>query len=110
MFGESVPISSLKGHLGHTLGACGSIEAWLGIEMMREGWFAPTLNLDELDPRCAKLDYIMAEPREIEAEWIMSNNFAFGGVNTSLIFRSWPSSGEGAGRDAESGPSCPTSN
>ncbi len=109
VFGENVPISSLKGHLGHTLGACGSIEAWLAIEMMREGWFAPTLNLDVLDPRCAKLDYIMGEPREIETEWIMSNNFAFGGVNTSLIFRRWPSSGREAG-NGKDGPSCPTSN
>ncbi len=84
----SVPISSLR-YFGHTLGACGSIEAWLTIEMMREGWFAPTINLDSIDPRCAPLDYIRERPRQIAAEYVMSNNFAFGGVNTSLIFRRW---------------------
>lgn len=86
VFGDRVPVSSLKGYLGHALGACGSLEAWLSIEMMREGWFIPNHNLDELDPRCAPLDYIRDEPREKEVSILMSNNFAFGGVNTSLIF------------------------
>ena len=86
VFGSRVPVSSLKSFLGHALGACGSIEAWLSLEMMREGWFSPTLNLEEVDPRCGELDYIMGEPRTLETERIMSNNFAFGGVNTSLIF------------------------
>ena len=72
------------------LGACGAIEAWLTIEMMREGWIAPTLNLETVDPRCGSLDYIRGTIREINAEYVMSNNFAFGGVNTSLIFRRWP--------------------
>jgi 3-oxoacyl-[acyl-carrier-protein] synthase II len=55
--------------------------------MMREGWFAPTLNLDNLDPDCADLDYIVDGGRAIETEYLMNNNFAFGGINTSLIFR-----------------------
>ena len=92
VLGTDVPISSLKSFVGHTLGACGAIEAWLSIEMQREGWFSPTLNLDEVDPRCGKLDYLRGEPRELEAEYVMSNNFAFGGVNTSLIFRRWTGS------------------
>jgi 3-oxoacyl-[acyl-carrier-protein] synthase II len=87
VLGPRVPISSLKSFMGHTLGACGAIEAWLTIEMLREGWFAPTLNLENVDPRCAELDYIRGEPRAIAADVAMSNNFAFGGVNTSLIFR-----------------------
>jgi 3-oxoacyl-[acyl-carrier-protein] synthase II len=86
VFGAATPISSLKSYLGHALGACGSLEAWLSLEMMREGWFAPTLNLEQVDPRCAPLDYVMKEPRSKETPLIMSNNFAFGGVNTSLIF------------------------
>ena len=90
VLGNSVPLTSLKSFLGHTLGACGALEAWLGIEMLREGWFAPTLNLDKVDPRCGEVDYISGEGRAIEAEFVMSNNFAFGGVNTSLIFRRWP--------------------
>lgn len=84
-----MPISSLKSYLGHTLGACGALEAWLTIEMLREGWVAPTLNLDKVDPRCAELDYVRDGSRELAAEYVMSNNFAFGGVNTSLIFRHW---------------------
>lgn len=87
IFGERVPTSSLKSFMGHTLGACGALEAWMTLEMQREGWFAPTLNLDDPDPRCGKLDYLMGAPRRIEAEYVMKNNFAFGGVNTSLIFR-----------------------
>ena len=87
LFGNRTPISSLKSYMGHTLGASGALEAWLGIEMMRNGWFAPTVNLDNIDPQCAELDYIRGNGREIECEYMMSNNFAFGGINTSLIFR-----------------------
>lgn len=85
--GRRTAISSTKSYLGHTLGACGAIEAVLTIEMMRAGWFHPTLNLQTPDPLCADLDYIMHEPRRIAANFAMSNNFAFGGVNTSLIFK-----------------------
>ncbi len=87
VFGERMPISSLKSYTGHTLGACGAFEAWASVEMMRTNWFAPTVNLDEVDPRCGSLDYIMGSGRDLEAEYIMSNNFAFGGINTSLIFK-----------------------
>ena len=90
VFGPRVPISTLKGHTGHTLGACGAIEAWISLEMLREGWVAPTLNLESPDPRCAALDYVIGAPRELAAEIVVSNNFAFGGVNTSLVFRRWP--------------------
>ena len=86
IFGANTPISSLKSYTGHTLGACGALEAMVAIRMMQEGWFHPTLNLDHPDPRCADLDYIMADGRTIAAEHVMSNNFAFGGINTSLIF------------------------
>lgn len=89
IFGDRTPISSFKSYFGHTLGACGSLEAWLSIEMMREGWFAPTLNLTNPSEDCGVLDYIMHQPREIETDYIQSNNFAFGGINTSLIFRRW---------------------
>src|SRR4030095_10220026 len=89
VFGH-VPISSLKSYMGHTLGACGALEAWISIEMMRQGWFAPTINLARVDPQCAELDYIMGEGRELQCEYVMSNNFAFGGINTSLIFKRWP--------------------
>jgi 3-oxoacyl-[acyl-carrier-protein] synthase II len=87
LFGPRMPISSLKSYMGHTLGACGALEAWISIGMMREGWFAPTVNLDEVDPQCGELDYIRGEGRRLDCEYAMSNNFAFGGINTSLIFR-----------------------
>jgi 3-oxoacyl-[acyl-carrier-protein] synthase II len=90
VFGRDVPISSLKSFMGHTLGACGALEAWMTIHMMHEGWVAPTLNLDEVDPECAPLDYVRGRPRRLDVEYAASNNFAFGGVNTSLIFRRWP--------------------
>ncbi|HEY0061239.1 MAG TPA: beta-ketoacyl-ACP synthase [Telluria sp.] len=89
LFGPDMPISSLKSYMGHTLGACGALEAWISIEMMREGWFAPTLNLSEPDARCGQLDYIRGEGRLIDCDYVMSNNFAFGGINTSLIFKQW---------------------
>jgi 3-oxoacyl-[acyl-carrier-protein] synthase II len=86
LFGPTMPISSMKSYMGHTLGACGSLEAWLAIEMMSRGWFAPTINLENIDERCAPLDYIVGSGRDLDVEHVMSNNFAFGGVNTSLIF------------------------
>ncbi len=87
IFGPRMPISSLKSYFGHTLGACGAIEAWLSIAMMHEGWFSPTLNLANLDPACSELDYLRGEGRALDVEYVMSNNFAFGGINTSLIFK-----------------------
>lgn len=87
VFGRHVPVSTLKNYIGHTLGACGALEAILSIEMMRGEWFAPNLNLTDPDPKCGTLDYIMGEGRTLSTDTVVSNNFAFGGVNTSLIFR-----------------------
>jgi 3-oxoacyl-[acyl-carrier-protein] synthase II len=87
VLGENIPISGMKSYTGHTLGACGALEAFATINMMREGWFHPTLNLDNVDPECASLDYITGAGRRMNCEIAMSNNFAFGGINTSLIFR-----------------------
>ena len=89
LFGSRMPLSSHKSYLGHTLGACGALEAWFSIEMMNAGWFAPTLNLDNLDPRCGDLEYITGEGRALHTDYVMNNNFAFGGVNTSMVFKRW---------------------
>jgi 3-oxoacyl-[acyl-carrier-protein] synthase II len=90
VFGSRIPISSLKSYFGHTLGACGALEAWLSIEMMNRDWYASTLNLEQVDPRCGDLDYIIGtDGRQMQHEYVMSNNFAFGGINTSLVFRRW---------------------
>ena len=89
VFNRAVPISSIKSYVGHTLGACGALEAAMLVQSLETGWYPPTLNLRNPDPACGELDYIMGEGRQIDAEYVMSNNFAFGGVNTSLIFRRW---------------------
>jgi len=89
VFGGQTPISTLKGYTGHTLGACGALEAMVAIEMLREGWFHGNLNLDDPDPRCAPLDYLTGNGRAIDTDYLISNNFAFGGINTSLVLRRW---------------------
>ena len=73
--------------MGHTLGASGALESIATIFMSREGFVAPTKNLREPDPELPPLDLIMTEPRELGFTVGMCNNFAFGGVNTSLIYK-----------------------
>ena len=87
VLGPTVPISSTKGHTGHTLGACGAIEAAFCVAVMRDGFLPPTRNLDRVDPRCAPLDYVTGAARAASPRIVMTNNFAFGGINTSLILR-----------------------
>lgn len=89
LFGSNTPISAFKSFTGHTLGACGALEAWTSIKMMHDGWFHGTANLENPDPNCAPLDYLTGTGREFSTDIIMSNNFAFGGINTSLIFKRW---------------------
>jgi len=88
LFGTKTPVSSLKGHFGHTLGACGTIELAFTLAMLREGWIAPTRNLDVVDKQCAPLDYVMGETRSAKLRRVMVNKFAFGGINTSLVLAS----------------------
>lgn len=85
VLGDRIPVSSTKSYTGHTLGACGGIEAIFCLAMMRDDFVPMNRNLDEVDPRCAPLDYIRGEPRHAHLNRVMSNNFAFGGINTSLI-------------------------
>ncbi len=85
LFGDRVPVSSLKGNLGHTLGACGAIEMAFTIAMLREGWIAPTRNLEVVGEGCAPLDYVKGEARSAKLTHVMCNKFAFGGINTSLV-------------------------
>jgi 3-oxoacyl-[acyl-carrier-protein] synthase II len=65
------------------------IEAWATINMMNDEWFSPALNLNDIDPACGQLDYIQGQARNINTDHVMSNNFAFGGINTSIIFKRW---------------------
>jgi 3-oxoacyl-[acyl-carrier-protein] synthase II len=88
VLGGKVPVSTTKGHTGHTLGACGSLEAAFCLSMMREGFVPQNRNLEKPDPRCGELNYVLKEPRAIrKLDVTMNNNFAFGGINTSLLFR-----------------------
>jgi len=87
LFGGEVPVSSLKGHLGHAMAASGSLELVAAVEMLRRGCLIPTLNLDNPDPACAPLRHI----RKVESaapRAIIKNNFALGGVNSSIVLRS----------------------
>lgn len=87
VFGEGVPISSLKGHMGHTLGAAGALESIATILMLNDGFLAHTRNLERPDPELRPLAHILGAPRDQRVSCAMNNNFAFGGINTSLIFR-----------------------
>ena len=85
--GATTPISSTKGQMGHTLGACGAIELAVCLAMMEAGFIAPTRNLEVVDPECRDIDFVKGELREATLDTVMTNNFAFGGINTSLILR-----------------------
>lgn len=89
MFGRKVSVSSLKGHMGHTMAASGSIELIASLEMMRMGLLVPTLNLEEIDPACGGIRHVLAI-EEHRLESFVKNNFALGGVNSSIVVRRYP--------------------
>ena len=86
VFGNTVAVSSLKGHLGHTMAASGALETIATVKMLQSGCLLPTLHLDHVDPQCAELDYIK-NMRNQAVDVAVKNNFALGGVNTSLVLR-----------------------
>lgn len=85
-FGDQVPVSAFKGYMGHTLGACGALESIISIIMLNDGFIAPTRNLYNPDPETAPLNHVLKDARESRLKVAMNNNFAFGGINTSLIY------------------------
>ena len=87
VFGARVPVSTQKSYTGHTLGACGALESVFSLLMLESGFIAANRNLDTLDQRCAPLDYVRGSARAAKLDVIINNNFAFGGINTSLVFR-----------------------
>ena len=87
VFGEASPlVVGLKSYMGHTMGSCGVIETILTLYMMHEGFVAPTLNLEKIDPRCAAIRHV-PELMESKVRVAGIQNFAFGGVNTCLLIR-----------------------
>lgn len=84
LFGGRVPVSSLKGHLGHSLAACGALEAIASIKMIQEQMIIPTRNLDSIAPECEGVAHL-TRPLSKAVRSILSNSFAFGGMNTSLL-------------------------
>ncbi len=86
LFGDSVPVSSLKGHLGHTMAASGALELMACIHMMQQERMTPTLNLDHVDPACGKIRHVR-RPETKPLRLILKNNFALGGINSSILLR-----------------------
>jgi 3-oxoacyl-[acyl-carrier-protein] synthase II len=86
IFGSQTPTSSLKGHLGHAMAASGTLELAACIEMLRQGLLIPTLNLENIDPLCANVQHLSGITR-LPVATIIKNNFALGGVNSSIILR-----------------------
>ncbi len=89
VYGNLPSVVGLKSYMGHTMGSCGAIETIIAIYLMEEGFIAPTLNLDEIDERCAMINHV-AKLREHPIRIATIQNFAFGGVNTSLIIKKMP--------------------
>jgi 3-oxoacyl-[acyl-carrier-protein] synthase II len=86
IFGDGPAVSGLKSYMGHTMGSCGAIETILTLYMMADGFIAPTLNLDTIDPRCSDIRHV----RQLQEKAIRIaavQNFAFGGVNTILFLK-----------------------
>ncbi|WP_457746760.1 beta-ketoacyl-ACP synthase II [Sulfurimonas sp.] len=80
------PMSSIKGQIGHCLGAAGGIEAVTCLMAMRDGIIPPTINYETQDENC-DLDYVTEGARKAELNVVMSNSFGFGGTNGVLIFK-----------------------
>lgn len=86
LFGPDIPVSSLKGHLGHTMAACGAVELAACVEMMRSATLIPTRNLDNPAPECSRVRLLRTVVRQ-PVSALIKNNFALGGVNCSVIVR-----------------------
>lgn len=87
VFGErisSMPVSSNKSMIGHTLSAAGAVEAAFSLMTMREGVIPPTINYDNPDPAIV-LDVVPNKKRNAEVRSVLSNSFGFGGQNTCLV-------------------------
>lgn len=92
LFGGRVPVSSLKGHLGHCMAASGSIELAASVGMLHRQTLIGTRNLAQVDERCAGILHLQENTRQ-PVRVILKNNFAMGGVNSTLLIRSYEHDG-----------------
>ena len=93
IFGARTPVNSLKGHLGHTMAACGALESIACVESLRLGRIWPTLGLSQPDPLCGELNHvtnISTLPEQNRA--LLKNCFALGGCTCSMVFETYSSS------------------
>jgi 3-oxoacyl-[acyl-carrier-protein] synthase II len=86
IFGDTVPVSSLKGYIGHTLGASGALELIVSLAMMEKGTIFPTLNLERVAEDCEGIFHVM-KPLTRDIRVMIKNSFAFGGINASVVCR-----------------------
>jgi 3-oxoacyl-[acyl-carrier-protein] synthase II len=87
-YGARPHVSGLKSYIGHTMSSCGAIETIFALYMLQEGVMVPTLNLEEVDPRCGMIRHV-TEILEKQINIASIQNFAFGGVNTILFIKKW---------------------
>jgi 3-oxoacyl-[acyl-carrier-protein] synthase II len=83
----ALPVSSIKGSVGHLLGGAGAVEAVVCLMALREQWLPPEAGLETPDPVCQFP--IVARPQDARVNTALSNSFGFGGVNATLVFRRW---------------------
>ena len=84
-YATKVPVSSTKSMMGHLLGAAGAVELIVCVLAMQEGVIPPTINYENPDPKCCKLDFVPKKAREAKVDMAMSNSFGFGGHNVTLV-------------------------
>ena len=83
-------ITANKSQLGHSLGAIGGIEAISTVLSIYENKVPPILNLEQIDPECQGLNYVVGQTQKTEIVTAVSNSFGFGGTNATLVFRKYP--------------------
>jgi len=86
VFGAQTPVSSLKGHFGHAMAACGALEVIACIKMMQSQLLLPTRNLKSIDPGCGAIRHVLTQ-EHAHLRTVLSNNFGFGGMNATLVLR-----------------------
>jgi 3-oxoacyl-[acyl-carrier-protein] synthase II len=86
VFGKNAPVSSLKGHIGHTMAASGPLELIASIQMMHHDTLIPTRNLETPDPECDGITFVRSV-QETPVRTVLKNSFALGGINSTIVIR-----------------------